>query len=145
MATVQVTSQGNNAVSDQSTLTTTVAEGTFGVDVVPDADLRIGSAGRTVGFDLRVTNTGMTTDIYDVTVSGNDWTTTAPSTVGPLAPGASQDIQVSVDIPAAAAPDAVDLAIVRVASQGDSAISTNAILATVNANVGPVFLPIIMK
>jgi hypothetical protein len=143
VAIVRVRSQGDSTVTGNSTLKTIVAKGTHGVSVVPSAEAKFSAAGTTVKYSIRVTNMGTTADTYDVAVSGNSWTTDAPNTVGPLAPGAGQDIQVAVDIPTAAAPGAVDLATVRVTSQGDTAVSADATLATVS--VIQTLLPIVFK
>jgi uncharacterized membrane protein len=143
VAIVRVRSQGDSTVIGNSTLKTIVAKGTHGVSVVPSAEAKFSAAGTIVKYNIRVTNMGTTADTYDVAVNGNSWTTDAPNTVGPLAPGAGQDIQVAVDIPTAAAPGAVDLATVSVTSQGDTAVSADATLATVS--VIQTLLPIVLK
>jgi hypothetical protein len=61
------------------------------------------------------------TDSYDLVLSGNLWATSLPTTTGTLLPGQSALIPVQVAIPAGAADHAVDIAGVRVQSQGDAA------------------------
>ena len=89
-ATVTVTSQGDGGKSDSSTLTTS-ADTVRGVTVEPPSDSQSGDPGEMVTYTLRVTNTGNCTDTFSLTVSGNAWNTDAPSSVGPLAPGATPD------------------------------------------------------
>lgn len=58
-----------------------------------------GTFGSTVSYSVMVTNTGDVTDTFSVDLSNNLWTTTAPESVGPLAPGESTSITVDVLVP----------------------------------------------
>ncbi len=116
----------------------------YGVTVTPATDGKSGNHGETVAYALQVTNTGNITDTFNVAVSGNSWTTTAPGTVGPLAAGADVDMDVMVTIPESAAGGETDVATVTVTSQGDDTQWATSTLTT-TANLYRVFLPIIMK
>lgn len=58
----------------------------YGAEVTPSVEAQSGDPNATVTYTLQITNTGLNTDTFDVAVTGNDWTTTAPAQVGPLAP-----------------------------------------------------------
>ena len=72
-----------------------------GVTVEPPSDAQSADPGETVTYTLRITNTGNCADTFDLAVSGDAWNTIAPSSVGPLAPGAGTDVEVTVDVPQA--------------------------------------------
>jgi hypothetical protein len=55
--------------------------------------------GETITFTYSLTNTGTYTDSYSLDLSGNDWETSAPSSIGPLAPTETDQIQVQVAVP----------------------------------------------
>jgi hypothetical protein len=141
VATCTVTSQGDPTASDQATMTTT-ATAAFGVEVSPDM-AQTGGAGETVTYMVTVTNTGNSPDTFDITVSGETWTTTVPATVGPLNSGASATVAVTVDIPAGAAVGDQDMATVTVTSQGDPTVFADVMLTTTVVARG-VFLPLVM-
>lgn len=118
----------------------------YGLTLTPDTDAQSGYPGGTVIYDLQVTNTGSTTDMYDVTVSGCGWTTEAPATVGPLPAGTSAEIEVNVDVPAGMEGGATDTAFVTTTSQGDVATwATASLETTVEPWPHSLFLPIIMN
>ena len=60
---------------------------------------RSGGPGEVVTHTLRVQNTGTHTDTFTLSVGGNVWVVTAPSSVGPLASGETADVEVQVTIP----------------------------------------------
>ena len=67
---------------------------------------------------------------FDITLSGNLWTTTAPATTGLIQPGATSDVLVSVTIPVDAIMGAEDTVILTFTSQGDEEISAAVTLTT---------------
>ena len=117
----------------------------YGVTLEPAAAAKTGSAGTTVNYTLHVTNTGNVPDTFTVAVAGNAWTTTAPATVGPLAPGASADLTVQVAIPAGASNGATDAATVTVTSQGDGTELDSSVLTTTASKFMYLWLPLISK
>jgi carboxypeptidase T len=117
-ATVTVTSQGNDTVSDDSQLTTTAAY-VYDLLVSVDIDTRTAYASDTwVTYVLTLTNPGAYTDTYDI--DGNSaWEVSYDTPVGPLAPGESVLVNVGVHIPAFTRPGATTDAVLTFSSQGD--------------------------
>jgi hypothetical protein len=79
-----------------------------------------------------------------VNISGTAFTTTAPSTVGPLAAGASTTVDVGVTIPAGAVNGAMSEATVTFTSQGNGTASDSSVLTTISAWL-KFYLPIVMQ
>lgn len=119
-------------------------EPSYGVEVTPAVQTRAGQPGVTVAYTLQVRCIGNVADTYDVAVSGNAWPAHAPATVGPLAAGEGQAMEVTVEIPGAAAYGASDTATINVTSQGDAAQSASATLTTI-VRPAELFLPLILK
>ena len=142
VATCTVTSQGDPTQSAQATMTTT-ASAEFGVEVSADM-AQSGGAGDTVTYMVTVTNTGNSAETFDLSVGGNTWTTTVPATVGPLDPGESATLAVTVEVPAGALVGEQDVATVTVASQGDPTVFADVMLTTTVVSRG-VFLPLVMN
>jgi uncharacterized repeat protein (TIGR01451 family) len=112
-----------------------------GVAIAPPAALQTGPRGGTVTYKLTVSNTGSLSDTYSVSQSGNAWATTAPASVGPLAPGHSEVISVTVSVPSGATPGSTDTVVITATStagegSGPSATAT----LTTTANRAPVAL-----
>lgn len=129
--TTTVTSQGDPNQAEDSVLMTE-ASANYAVMVTPNADTQSDDPGETVTYTLQVRNTGNAPDTFGVAVSGNAWATTpAPTSVGPLAPGATEDVDVAVTIPADAQGGSTDMVTVTVTSQGDGSKSATASLVTV--------------
>ncbi len=121
----------------------------YGVELTPTVDARSGDPNATVTYTLQITNTGLNSDTFDIAVTGNNWTTTTPVQLGPLAAGASDNFDVTVTIPASVADGATDTATIIVTSQADGAQSTTATLTT-TAQISEtpayrLFLPLITK
>ncbi len=121
----------NRSIGIPVTMTVT----SYGVTLEPPIDAKSGDPGTTVTYTLRVTNTGLTADTFDVTTSGHTWMTMTPATVGPLVAGAGADMDVTVTIPTTAAGSAQDVAIITVTSQGDNTQSAMATLTTTANNI----------
>ena len=121
---------GNWSLTDTVVLVITTQIPFYGVTVAPPTATTSGNPGTTVSYILDVTNTGNVADAYDVAVSGNAWTTTAPATVGLLAAGATTQITVDVTIAAGAGSGDSDTATITVTSQGDPGQSAASSLTT---------------
>jgi uncharacterized repeat protein (TIGR01451 family) len=136
-ATVTVTSQDDGSVSDSSVLSTS-AEAVYGVTVTPSSHSASADPGSDAIHTLRVTNDGNCQDTFDIDVSGNLWPTQAPATVGPLAPDAGADVDVTVDVLLCKAGGESDTATATSTSQHDGTESDSATLVTTANQVAPV-------
>jgi uncharacterized membrane protein len=139
--TVALTSQVDGDAWDSSVLTTT-ANPMYGVIVTPPTDTRSGDPGATVTHTLVVTNTGNTTDIFDVGVNGNVWATEASASVGPLSMGERGEIPVTVKVPLDAGSGEEDTVTVTVTSQVDGdAWDSSVLTTTANTTYGVIVTP----
>jgi hypothetical protein len=146
--TIDVASQGDDAQAATVTLSTT-ANLVFGVMMHPVADACPGDPGTAVTHTLQVTNTGNTTDTFDVAVGGNTWVISTPTTLGPLPTRAKVNVVIVVNIPSDAVGGIIDTATVTVTSQSDNAQSATATLTTTVQSLAPpsynLFLPLIVQ
>jgi len=144
-AIATVTSQGNPAQSAIATLNTT-SNNIYGVLLAPSVVGESGQPGATVGYTLRVTNTGNTFDTLLITVSGNAWITDAPVSVGPLASGEGVEVPVTVHVPADAGGE-VDSATITATSKSDGTESDASVLTTTAFTGGEydVYLPLVLR
>lgn len=115
----------------------------FGVALEPLVDAKAGNPGENLTYTLQVTNTGTTTDTFDVTVGGHTWPTTATTPAGPLAAGASANVTVTVHIPTNAGRGETDTATITITSRGDDSKQASVTLVTTTKHA--MFLPLIVK
>jgi uncharacterized membrane protein len=140
-AAVKLTSQGNGGVSKTLSLTTT-ANKVFAVAVTPGNSVQT-TPGTAVTYTLKVTNNGNSTDTFNVgvAVTGNAWTTTpASATVGPLARGATANLNVTVQVPAGQTSGATSTAAVTLTSQGNNTVKATGTLITIVSTANNVLL-----
>lgn len=109
----------------------------YGVALSADQSLS-GLAGGQVIYSLTITNSGNMADSFDLTATGQTWTTTLSTSPVNLAPSASAVFTVTVDIPPGAADQESDTVTITAISQGDSNKKDSAVLTTTNAS-GPVY------
>jgi len=102
----------------------------YGVALTPAAQSKTGMVGDTVTYTVSLMNTGSEEDTFTLTLAGNTWVTTIPSTVGPLAGGASVDVTVEVEIPSTADHRATDTVTITATSTADTTMKGSAILTT---------------
>ena len=139
-----LTSEGHRMPATSFTFTT---ESLFGVDVSADM-AQTGVPGAMVTYHVMVTNTGSTTDTFDLALAGQSWTVTPPPTTMTLAEGASMAVNLSVTIPTDAQSGEMDTATLTVTSQNDPtqtvsvAFTTTAVVDAADFNL---FLPFIIK
>ncbi|HET89459.1 MAG TPA: PKD domain-containing protein, partial [Chloroflexi bacterium] len=100
--------------------------------VMLDAVTTSGSAlaGQTVTYTIWVTNTGDYSDTFALDVSGDVWTTTVVTEVGPVAAGHAVEVGVLVEIPADAAIGAADTVTLTATSLADAGASDSLLLTT---------------
>lgn len=102
----------------------------YGVAVSPAQSHQAGNPGAVVTHTFDVTNTGTITDTFNVTLAGQQWTTSAPSTVGPLAAGANASLVVTITVPLTANANASDHVTVTATSVGLGLLTASAIAHT---------------
>jgi hypothetical protein len=105
---------------------------TTGVTVEPATAALMGDPGATVTYTLRITNTGVYTDSYDIAVTGHAWPTVAvPNPLPDLGPDAGADVTVRVTVSPSALDGERDVVTVTVTLQGDGLTSGSSVLTTV--------------
>jgi len=120
MAMIRINSDDPEVPTLNVPVTMTIVAPFYGVEAVLLDDSLTGAPGETVTYTLQVTNTSNgPTDSFNIAVSDDDWAATAPASVGPLGPGASALVEITVAIPADAEDESFDVAAVTVTSQGD--------------------------
>ncbi len=110
----------------------------YEVVVTPYEQSQYGPAGDTTGYGISVINRGLLSDAYDLSASGNSWTTlfydasgsTEISSTPMVAAGDTAEFMVKVVVPSDAAPHAGDQASITVTSQGDANMSSVAVVQT---------------
>jgi hypothetical protein len=103
----------------------------IGVAVTPGTSSRDGVTGAApVTYALTVRNTGNLPDTFDVALSGANWPTSAPASVGPIAAGGTATLTVAVAVPQDAEPFSTDVAQVTLSSRADPGRTAAAQLTT---------------
>jgi len=121
--TVTATSQADNTVSYNASCTAHAISENRGVAVSISPPYQSILVGENFTFTVKVTNTGSVSDNYNLTKGDNaGWTLNIQSTIGPISPGASQDVTLTVTIPATAENNARDNVRVKATSQTDNTV-----------------------
>jgi hypothetical protein len=115
----------------------------YSLAVSPDTMEGAALPGRSVSYNLTISNTGSASDSYTVTVSA-DWSVSAFATIGPVDPYHSSDLVVTVTVPISAADGEMDVATVTVTSFAEPSMSAGATL-TSTAVLKEVYLPFIVN
>jgi IG-like fold at C-terminal of FixG, putative oxidoreductase len=123
---------------------TTIAGIRYGIGLEPAVGTRSGAPGTPVSYTLTLRNTGNIGDTFMVQLIGAQWPTQATPLNVQLAPGQTATIVVTVRIPATAAQQAEDNALVQVISQGNSGVSAQVALRTI-AGWRKLYLPVIRR
>ena len=142
VASLQFTSS-HPSVYPVTVSVTTTANTMFALEVAAEAYALEGFPGASVKYIVQITNTGNTTDTFDLDVA-SIWVTETVSSTGSLAQGDSITLEVVVTIPILAPSSTSDMATVTVTSQGRPALSEEIALITTTRWNG-VWLPILVK
>jgi murein tripeptide amidase MpaA len=98
--------------------------------LAPASQAQKAFAGETVTYTLNLTQLGVLTDTFTVTVAGTAWPVDAPAQLGPLAATGSAHFTVSIAVPPGTPAGTVDTAEITVTSAGDPEFQRTATLAT---------------
>lgn len=110
----------------------------------PPAGMQWGKPGEEAAYSLSLTNTGSIPDSYTFSLTQNDWSTTLPGTLGPLAVDASANLSVTVSIPANAAGGAFDRPTISIISANTGLLLDKTTLTTV-VKWKKIYLPAIVR
>ncbi|HNT22826.1 MAG TPA: C25 family cysteine peptidase [Anaerolineales bacterium] len=91
----------------------------YGLEASPSEAHQTGPTDAVIDYTLSLTNTGMITDTYDLSVSGNTWVTNLPYGSVTLAAGENRTLTVQVQIPAGVSKGSTDTAVIQIQSRGD--------------------------
>jgi hypothetical protein len=109
-----------------------VSTPSYGVMLSPESAAGQADPGNIVTYNLQVKNIGLNADSYNISVE-SAWEYSAPSTIGPLAPGEVTVFEVQVTISADAMHGESDTAIITVTSQYRPDVSdTSSLTSTAN-------------
>jgi hypothetical protein len=111
--------------------------------LLPIKNAKTAKVGETVSFTLSFKNTSGAADTFNLTYTGNAWTTTGPATTGPMAINAGLDVVVQVTIPPGVSPK-LDTVTVTAAAVSNAAKFTVADLIT-NKTLSLIYLPVILR
>lgn len=123
--------------------TTTPIAPQFAVDVSPVTQTDGARAGDSVTYPVHLKNLGYTPDSYALSSTGGTYPTsilaadctTALATTGTVAPGASVDVCVQVDVPGGASDGDTDTATVTATSVGSPTVSGSASITTIAVTI----------
>jgi len=113
----------------------------FGVTLEGDALEASGEPGTSVGYQLLVTNTGTSTDTFDISATAGPagWVVTPAVTSVTIDAGLGTTIDVTVDIPGTATIGDFDTSEVTATSEGDPAATASVTLTTTAGVADPIF------
>jgi subtilisin family serine protease len=102
----------------------------YRVDLAPDTQDGFGNPGEVVDYTLTLTNQGNVIDTYSLGVDGNAWLVDLETDSIELEPGISQNLLVSVTIPADALANALDTVTITATSTAIPSLTTEAEINT---------------
>jgi len=114
----------------------------YSVDLLSDS-VGMGLQGQAVTYMLTLSNTGLLSDVYDITYSSN-WVVTVPTSTFQLDGGTTAAVVVNVTIPGGASEGDMDTAVITATSQTDDLVTAAVTLTTIT-ELQRTFLPLIYK
>lgn len=143
--TLTATSVNDPGLSRTGNGTTTV---TGNADITSSGNITgTGEIGNAVNYTLTFTNSGDISDTFSLSLSGNTWNTQLSTpAVGPLAPGASADVMVTVYVGSGSS----DIADVMATSYFDGSVTESLMIETFSQNPPPeedlfFYIPIVLS
>jgi hypothetical protein len=115
----------------------------YGVELLPETAAS-GYPGTAVTYVLTATNIGGVTDTFDLSLSGNSWSTSLSVNTITLGSGQSGSFMVTVNIPPNALPGDDDIVTVTATSQ-TSPMDSASVTLTTTALESRLFMPIVRK
>lgn len=144
--TLAITSNDPNEAQVDVSVILTVTTPVYAVDLAVDDATLSGDAGQMVTYIITVTNMGNVEDSFATSLVGNAWPTSSSlTTVGPLAAGASAELEIYVTIPATALDGQTDEVVVMLTSTGDATKSDSVTLTTTVVWENKLYLPLVLK
>ncbi len=120
-----------------------VTDPTYGVAVGKQDEFTQTTVSGPINFGLPVTNIGLMTDTYTVTVGGSVWPITAPAQIGPVAPALSVPLTVTTSVPPTATAGMSNTFTVTVTSQANPNVQAIRRLTTQLVDDYTYYFPII--
>jgi uncharacterized membrane protein len=128
IAQITINSDGDPTKSQTASLTTSV---NYQFDLSPSAQALSTDPGETILYTLTITNTGASSDTYDIHIFNNLWPT-SPDMIPIIPSGQSQNFSVAVDVPPKTL-NPTDAADIFVISLGDPRlVKTSSITTTID-------------
>ena len=143
VTTVTVTSSNNPGKVHTAALTTTVS--LYGVGLAPDTTAQNALQGKQVVYRVLVTNEGVFTDTFTVTVTGGEWAGSLPAVIGPLSSKGGTTLYVVVTVPAGTPVGTKNVLTLTFTSQNSPATVKSVILTTTVISPYQAFLPVVRR
>jgi len=109
----------------------------YGFSIAPQSAAQYGTPGDTLTYTLRLTNSAALSDTYALSLAAFPWDAGAPPAAGPLLPGESLTLPVTITLPAAAPYGISETLRMTVASLGNPAERLSAAFTAIAADYQP--------
>ncbi len=119
----------------------------YNLTLSPEQESQMALAGSTVSYLIELTNTSAFTDTFEISMTGNSWSTEISSLQISLLPGEKSNFSVTVTIPEDILAGATDSVLVEVVSQGDRGKSDSVLLQTIGYVLpdAKIYVPFVVK